>query len=179
LKHLGDSRGWNFPGFPINSHNLRRVYETLYRAHGVYAFYYRSIARKSFWVAVPSPGEFFLKADEPLLLSGSLRDADSSLVYPLSPDRCFVAGPLFRRTKWPVRIGQVQLEPGQAHRLSLQMAYNARKTVIASPHHQSEELRSDLARVMANHTDNMRASFKSIRPYWGESPSRLLVDLRI
>ncbi|HEX9944707.1 MAG TPA: DUF4238 domain-containing protein [Thermoanaerobaculia bacterium] len=179
LKRMVDMKGWYYPNFPINPRNLRSVYETLFREDRVYASYYRSIARKSWWVVKPHPGEFFLKADEPILILGALRDKDSSLVLPLSPTRCFVAGPLFRKEKWPLRIGELQLKPSQAHDLSLQFAFNARETVISAPEHQSASLIADLAKVLANHPYNFRASLEDPKPFWGESPGRLLTDSRM
>jgi hypothetical protein len=108
-----------------------------------------------------------------------LRDPDSTLIFPLSPERCFLAGPVFRQDKWPLRVGPVQLAPGQANALSLQIAFHARETVIASPSCDSQALCSDLANVLANHRNNFTCQLAPIKPYWGDSPARLLIDLRI
>jgi hypothetical protein len=179
LNRTINARGLHSPSFPLNTLNLRRTYETLFRAHRVYSNYYRAIARKSFSVAKPHPGEFFLKADEPILLEGALRDPGSTLIFPLSPERCFLAGPLFQQDKWPLRVGPIQLAPGKAHALSLQIAFHARETVIASPLCHSQALSSALASVLANHRYNFISQLEPIKPYWGDSPARLLIDSRI
>ena len=179
LRRIIDRNGWYYPSFPATPRNLRRAYEALFRDDRIYTSYYRAIARKSWWVVKPHLGEFFLKADEPILILGALKNKDSSVVLPLSPERCFVAGPLFREKKWPLRIGDIQLEPGQAQKLSLQLAFNARETVISAPEYQSPSLLSDLADSLANHPYNFRAYLEEFKPYWGVSPERLFSNLTI
>lgn len=167
LTHKIVDNEWHFPNFPITPRNLRRAYETLFRNDEVYTSYFRAIFRKAWWVVTPAPGEFFLKPDEPVLLSGNLKDFKGSLVFPLSPTKCFVAGPLFREGRWPLRVGEARLEPGQARRLSLQIAFNARETVISNPSHCSTDLITDLKEVLANHPHNFRRTLESFKPYWG------------
>ncbi|HEX4920610.1 MAG TPA: DUF4238 domain-containing protein, partial [Candidatus Bathyarchaeia archaeon] len=53
-----------------------------------------------------APGEFFIKSDVPVVIRGPLVEEDTTILYPLSPEKCFsatVAGGLF-----PPR--QLQLE---------------------------------------------------------------------
>src|SRR5262249_53379475 len=73
--------------------SLRQAYETLFTNNDVFAEFYRLITASQWelWGA-PANGQF-IRSDEPILIYGSAEHGSWQLIYPMTPGRCFVAGP--------------------------------------------------------------------------------------
>lgn len=164
LSYLVKKNKWDYPQTPAR---LRAAYETIFSDSGVYTGYHRAIESKSWWIGKTTGAVCLIKSDEPVLLTGPLTRIDSSLVMPLSPTRCFVAGPLLRRDSPPLRVGEVDLTDAHVRGLNRAFARNARRSVIARIADDSPEMRSTLSEVLCLHPDNLRQW--TVPPYWGPS----------
>lgn len=114
------------------------------------------------WVTFRAPqGEFFIKSDVPVIIQGPLVEESTTILYPLSPDKCFsatVVGGVF-----PPRQLQLeqQLEPGRSLEVVRLIASTADREVICHPQHDSAELRALLSAHL---------STESIYPRLGVTP---------
>jgi hypothetical protein len=83
-------------GFPSSTDpaHLGRGYETLFQNNELYAHQYRLIAGHVWSVVRAANGLTFLKGDNPVVISGHAPARTWQLIYPLTPERCFVAGPI-------------------------------------------------------------------------------------
>jgi Protein of unknown function (DUF4238) len=79
--------------YPTNPAHLGQAYETLFTNNDLYAAYYRQITRRAWAVASAPDGLTFLKGDNPVVISGRPAGDSWRLLYPLTPTRCFIAGP--------------------------------------------------------------------------------------
>ncbi|WP_334396224.1 DUF4238 domain-containing protein [Bradyrhizobium sp. AZCC 2289] len=85
-----ESTGFNYPTTPAH---LGQVYETLFTNNDLYAAYYKQITRRAWAVASAADGLTFLKGENPVVISGRPTGDSWRLLYPLTPTRCFIAGP--------------------------------------------------------------------------------------
>jgi hypothetical protein len=85
-----ESTGFKYPKNPAH---LGQAYETLFTNKDLYAAYYRKITRRVWTVASAADGLTFLKGDNPVVISGRTKGDTWRLLYPLTPKRCFIAGP--------------------------------------------------------------------------------------
>ena len=93
---LGHQKVWiENTGFkyPTSPSHLGQAYETLFTNNDLYAAYYRQITRRAWTVASAADGLTFLKGDNPVVISGRAAEDTWRLLYPLTPKRCFIAGP--------------------------------------------------------------------------------------
>lgn len=81
-----------FP-YPSNPASLGRAAETVFTNNDVFAHWYPLLAGRRWSVASAADGTRFLKGDNPVVISGRLSDGSWTVHYPLTPDRCFIAGP--------------------------------------------------------------------------------------
>ena len=92
-------------GLPrIKSPSQRRaVYETVFTHDRLYERIYRSIEARR-WLLLEAPNNRpFLLGDTHLALEGPILDEASMLLCPVSPSKCFVAGPKVPGDQWPAR----------------------------------------------------------------------------
>jgi hypothetical protein len=85
-----EQTGFNYPMSPAH---LGRAFETLFQNNDFYAAFYRLVVSRAWAVVSAADGLTFLKGDNPVVLSGRNADTTWRLVYPLTPTRCFIAGP--------------------------------------------------------------------------------------
>ena len=149
--------------FATDTGSLRRVYETLFSNDTVFAeMYQRLLGRRwEMWSTVPNPG--FVRPDEPVLVTSAGR-GDWRLIYPMTPDYCFVAGPDSTEMPRPV-VPQVRaIDEHGLSRLNLQLAASSRGTVIARHQNDDLALRALLASGMRRRTFRPRGSSDE---FWG------------
>lgn len=110
------------------------------------------------WIILrPADGEFFIKADVPVVIRGALVNDDAQIVYPLSSDRCFVATVL---NEFPPRQIQVEchLKPGKTAQYIRLIARCAEREVICHPKHHSDELEALVGDVLGTSPRYMKHS---------------------
>jgi hypothetical protein len=92
------------------------------------------------WIILrPAPGEFFIKSDVPVIIRGALVNDEAMIVYPLAPDRCFLATVLngFPPTQLQ---GEYQLKPQETEYYLHLVASCADLEVICHPDNVSSNL---------------------------------------
>jgi hypothetical protein len=85
-----ESTGFTYPTTPAH---LGQAYETLFKNNDLYAAYYRQISLRAWAVVRAADGLTFLKGDNPVVISAGPAEESWRLLYPLTPTRCFIAGP--------------------------------------------------------------------------------------
>ena len=137
--------------FPTDTGSLQRAYETLFSNDTVFAEMHQRLLRRRWemWSAVPNPG--FVRPDEPVLVT-STGGGGWRLIYPMTPDYCFVAGPDGAETPRPVVPHVRAIDEHGLSQLNLQLAASSRRTVIARPQTDDSVLRALLASGMGRRT---------------------------
>ena len=79
--------------FPTDIASLRLAHETLFTNNDLFAHLYRMLCRREWRLLSPPSGKHFVRGDNPAVVVGSESNGTWRLVYPLSPDKCLVAGP--------------------------------------------------------------------------------------
>ncbi|MDP1636623.1 MAG: DUF4238 domain-containing protein [Candidatus Nitrotoga sp.] len=97
------------------------------------------IVLRDWMVLQPAAGEFFIKGDVPVVIHGALVDDNATIVYPLSPNHCFVATVLSGFPPHQIQA-EYRLKPGEASYYMKLVAARAACEVICHPDHCSEEL---------------------------------------
>ena len=110
---------------------------------------------------VPNPG--FVRPDEPVLVT-SAGGGGWRLIYPMTPDYCFVAGPDGAETPRPVVPHVRAIDEHGLSQLNLQLAASSRRTVIARHQNDDSALRALLAPGMRRRTFRTRGSSDE---FWG------------
>lgn len=119
------------------------------------------IALRDWVILRPSEGEFFIKGDVPVMIRGAFIEDDARIVYPLSPDRCFVATVL--GTFPPHQLqADVQLKPGGTKQFHQMIASVSEREVICRPDHFSPEL---VAVVQENLSKSVRYIHHGLLPH--------------
>jgi hypothetical protein len=85
-----EQSGFNYPMSPAH---LGRAFETLFQNNDFYAAFYRLVVSHAWAVMSAADSLTFLKGDNPVVLTGRKADTTWRLAYPLTPTRCFIAGP--------------------------------------------------------------------------------------
>ena len=78
--------------YPTDPAHLGRAFETLFHNNDLYAAYFRLISARAWHVVRAAGGLTFLKADNPAVFTGSTSAGTWRLIYPLTPERCFISG---------------------------------------------------------------------------------------
>jgi hypothetical protein len=119
-------------------------------------------------------GSQSVRSDHPV--ATSTNGTKTTVFYPLSPDRCFVAGPeLAGELPQIVPDGRsvTDAERADVNRL---MASFARKSVIASPQTDDTALREELEPVLGQRWLALRRAKRFLPEHWGEY--RMMVTRR-
>jgi hypothetical protein len=91
--------GFNYPTSPAH---LGRGFEAMFTHDDLFAKFYRLLTRHTWEVVRAADGLTFLKGDNPAVIHGSTAKRTWQLMYPLTPVRCFIAGPALENG--PARI---------------------------------------------------------------------------
>jgi len=117
--------------FPTDVASLRLAHETLFTNNDLFAHLYRMLCRREWRLLSPPPGKHFVRGDNPAVVVGSESNGNWRLVYPLSPDRCFVAGPGTTSSTTPPDFAiPVAVDDAEVSRLNHCIAAESRLTVI-------------------------------------------------
>jgi Protein of unknown function (DUF4238) len=130
IHHL---KGWierkAFP-YPTSPAHLGRAFETLFTNNDLYRAYYQLITGRAWEVVRAADGLTFLKGDNPAVITGRKADWTWRLIYPLTPTRCFIAGPAPEREPGRIIPGQRQLSDAETLALNASTCSFAESTVI-------------------------------------------------
>lgn len=100
------------------------------------------------WVVLrPADGEFFIKGDTPVIVRGALIHDDATVVYPLSPEHCFVAAVLGGFPPQQIQA-EYRLKRGETAYYLKVIAACASCEVICHPDHCSQDLEMLVAGLM-------------------------------
>lgn len=97
------------------------------------------VANRDWHLLIAHKDDYFIRTDNPVLLSGFIRRPETCLFYPLKPNLCFVACSM--QDDWnpflhiPLPIYGHELDKGAAHVINFHLARLADKSLIVSPLH--------------------------------------------
>jgi hypothetical protein len=153
--------------YPTDIGSLRRAYETLFTNDDIFAFVYKLVVHRKWELWHPSAGAQFVRSDNPVVVSVQ-KAGGLTVLYPISPERCFVAGPEPADSNPQIVPGRRQLNEAQTDAAIRVIAETGQKTVIARPDRQDAHLRKVLESSLGRRW--VRASrFRLLLPgYWGE-----------
>ena len=161
LRKMSKDKDWPYPTTP---EALVKAWEYNFADEGPALSFYPYFDKKKWLVLEAHGDDSFIQTDEGLLVVGPLKDESSIVFFPLSPRKCFVAGPF---EEWLLSVKHERLSPGEATHISGLLAANAHKTVISRTDDDSEVLRNLLGHTLASkeyvHAEVIDPSCK----YWG------------
>lgn len=110
------------------------------------------------WIVLrPAPGEFFIKGDTPVIISGPLVEDDSIVAYPMAPDACFVATVLGSFPPTQV-LGEATLNPGGTIYYQKLAASKAEREAICNPENFSSALAATVSEFLGTDSKHMHHS---------------------
>jgi len=144
------------------------------------------VTSRDWCLMVCHPKEYFVRSDNPVLLSGFLERPETFLLYPLSPRLCFVACSM--PEKWnacsegrckPEFFGK-ELDRGSAFFFNFHLARAAGQTLILNPGHDGEVAESLFGDILGLYpqppfmlqkptTSQMEIAFDNIRLLMGHA----------
>jgi hypothetical protein len=81
--------------YDTDTASLRRAYETLFTNDQVFDMFYRKICGHEWSLfSAGSDKGVFIRGDVPVVIGGSDEGKNWRLIYPMTPFKCFVAGPI-------------------------------------------------------------------------------------
>lgn len=115
------------------------------------------ISMRDWLLLRPAEEEFFIRGDTPIVIQGALVNDDAKIIYPLAPDRCFVATVL---GSFPPSQYQAErtLRSGESKELQRLIASRAERQVICRPDHLSPDLISLVDRHLGTDARVIRLS---------------------
>ncbi len=144
----------------------RAAYETLFFHDSFYARLYKSVeARRWLLVEAPAAISFFL-GDTHLVSEGPLHDTKSLLLCPVSPSKCFLAGPKVEGDQWPTRYRPTKIEAEGVAEINRLIASES-TMVIAS----ITTTRPQVDRFLAEHLGVSRTEYifsSTKEAWWGD-----------
>lgn len=95
------------------------------------------IACRNWAILTAHEDDFFIRTDNPVYLTGFIELDESTLFYPLTPKKCFVACsmpshiPILKGTEPPFpKLTGIQLEKGDAFSINFELSKSASKSII-------------------------------------------------
>jgi hypothetical protein len=155
--------------YPAETGNLRAVYETLFYNSVVFTRFYHLLMSREWQIWAAPPGEYFLRSDEPVIITGSVDGSDWQLIYPMTPNKCFAVGPGPAPTEPSLRIVPNTRSVSTAHvsTINQRIAHSARLTVIGPRVNHDEPLREMLRVSLALVEPQCLDLEYSLVDYWG------------
>ncbi len=152
---------------PTDTASLRQSYETLFTNNDAFTEFYRLITAYQWelW-SVPSNGQF-IRSDDPVLIRGSAEHGSWQLIYPMTPVRCFVAGPDRAGSPMTVVPRNRQLDDFQLRIVNERIARSARRSVIARPVQDDSQLRVLLEEALGGSTSISGWQERLFPEFWG------------
>lgn len=164
LKELIKVNQWAYPSHP---ESLVRAYTTLFRNDQLYAYLFRSIAAREWKILRAAASSFLIKPDEPAITIASEKNNYWSFIYPLSPDKCFMAGPSVATRVSTAMPTNRQLDKDETETLNRILASNARREVITSAGYDDVELHQLLGQTIGSRELRRRLHRSPPPPHWG------------
>jgi hypothetical protein len=152
--------------YPTDLASLRRAHETMFTNPDVFTMVYRLVVSRR-WEIWKAPAESqFVRSDHPVVTStnGTL----TIVFYPLSPDRCFVAGPALAEEPAEIVPELRAVTDAQRADVNRLMATFARKSVIASPQTNDMALRGELEPVLGQRWLALSRAKRFLPEHWGD-----------
>jgi hypothetical protein len=165
LKKIIEARQLPYPTHP---EYLVRAFASLFQSDEFYTWAYGSITTREWQILRAGSGSSFIKPDQPTVLDGNQSDNSWTLLYPLSPTKCFLVGPDPPTYPIPVVPRSYDVKPEDTDSLNKVLADNALKEVITIPSNDSPGLRILLERSLGNKMLRRDWTRQSAKPYWGK-----------
>lgn len=148
--------------------DLRAAYETLFTNNDVFSHFYRLLHARAWQIWGAATDTYFLRSDEPVLITGSVKRRNWQLMYPLSPGQCFVVGPGRRVDDRPARIVPVSrnLTDGEMIETNRRIARSARLSVIGPPVENDQAIRELLCENLGDLRPASVDLEESLLAYW-------------
>lgn len=148
--------------------DLRAAYETLFSNKEVFAHFYRLITGRAWHIWRASPGGYFLRSDEPVLIAASLERKEWQLLYSLTPRQCFVVGPDRPPQGVAARIvpSTRELSSLETTELNRRVARSARLSAIGPPVVDDQSVRELLNTVLGEFDETAIDLEQSLLSYW-------------
>jgi hypothetical protein len=152
---------------PTHPEYLVRAFASLFQSDEFYAFAYRSIASREWQILRAGNGSSFIRPDRSAVMDGNQSDNSWTLLYPLSPTKCFLVGPDPPTGPIPVIPRSYDLKVEDTDSLNKVLADNAREEVITTPSYDSPALRHLLELSLGNKMLRRDWKKQDAKPYWG------------
>lgn len=152
-------------GYPTDTASLRTVYETLFTNNQVFDFFYRLLCGHEWSILSVTPDECgFVRGDVPAIVDGSIENRTWKLIYPMTPSKCFIAGP--ETCEIPdVPIPKTRtLNDTQLRAVNKLIARRCRKSAIGVTCRNDSDLFED---SFGNETEFRKAMQPTEKEYWG------------
>jgi len=154
--------------YPTDPEYLVRAFASLFQSDEFYAYAYRSITVREWVILRAAEGSSFVKPDRSAVRDGGEDDNSWTLLYPLSPTKCFLVGPDPATYPSPVVPRSCDLNREDTDSLNEVLADNARKEVITLPSNDNPALRHLLTRFLGNKILRRDWTKQNAKPYWGK-----------
>lgn len=165
LKEIIKVNRWTYSSHP---ESLLRAYTTLFQNDRLYAYFVRLIAAREWRVLQAAPDAFFIKPDDPAVIITREKDDYWALAYPLSPNKCFVAGPGAATRASSAMPTTHRLDQDETERLNAILAGNARREVITGPGNDQAEFQQLLEQTLGGRELRRRLHRSPPPPHWGK-----------
>jgi hypothetical protein len=165
LKNVIEARQLRYPTHP---EYLVRAFASLFHSDEFYAFAYKSITSREWQVLRAAGGSAFIKPDRSAVIDGSESNNSWTLLYPLSPAKCFLVGQDPSTHPIPVVPRSYDLKVEDTDSLNEILAYNAGKEAITNPRNDKPGLRDLLERFLGNRILRRDGMKHNAKPYWGK-----------
>jgi len=165
LKTFIESRGIEYS---TDVASLRRAYETLFTDNRVFAFVYRLVVGRQWEIWSTANCAEFLRSDDPVAIEGSIAAGDWRLVYPMTPMKCFVAGPGKHTDQAGVVPLTRQLDVTEVEWVNRLIAATARRSVIGRPRSDDAEVCRNIENSLCSHWEALSAIGPIFDEHWGD-----------
>lgn len=149
--------------YPTDPAHLGRAFETLFTANEFYARFHTLIMGRAWRIVCAAPEASFLKADNPVALSGSTKTSNWSLVFPLTPKKLFVVGPDRTTDEPPLIPARIELDAKRTAGFNSIICGNAEHSVISIHDAVDPELRQ----IIKANLGGQRRPGNQVLPCWG------------
>lgn len=152
--------------YPTDVASLRRAHETMFTNPDVFTMVYRLVVDRRWQIWTAPVGSQFVRSDHPVATSAN--GTMTTVFYPLSPDRCFVAGPELAGELPQIVPDGVSVTDAQRAEVNRLVASFARKSVIAFPQTDDTTLREELERVLGQRWLALSHAKRFLPEHWGD-----------
>jgi len=127
---------------------------------------YRLVVDRRWEIWKAPAGSQFVRSDHPVVTSTN--GTQTTVLYPLSPGRCFVAGPALAEDVPQIVPDGRAVTDGQRADVNSLMASFARKSVMASPQSNDIALRAELEPALGKRWLELSRAKRFLPEHWGD-----------